>query len=58
MNTEFTMENTSGYTQEQLNDFNNEWNEIIEERGLNLYGETHDEYLDALQDFSDGIARR
>ena len=55
---EFTTENTSGYTQEQLNDFNNEWNEIVEERGLNLYGKTHDEYLKELKDYSDGIARR
>ena len=54
---EFTTENTSGYTQEQLNDFNNEWNEIVEERGLNLYGETHDEYLEELKDYSDGIVR-
>ena len=52
---EFTEQNTTGYTEDQLNKINAEWNERAKNQGL----EPHtDEYDFALKCFSDEISRR
>tara|TARA_X000000950_G_C13906376_1_gene657045 strand:+ start:1218 stop:1388 length:171 start_codon:yes stop_codon:yes gene_type:complete len=52
---EFRMDNTEGYTQEELDSFNAEWADYCEKHGLD---EDSQNYEQEAKWFSDEIARR
>jgi uncharacterized protein YqiB (DUF1249 family) len=52
---EFRMDNTEGYTQEELNSFNAEWVDYCEKHGLD---ENSPNYQQETKWFSNEIARR
>lgn len=51
----FSMDNTQGYTQEQLDALNAEWRERAETNG---WGPGSDEYKEMEKAFADEVARR
>ena len=51
----FTMDNTDGYTQAELDNINEEWNRLVESKGLI---EGSDEYHQEAARFSDEVAAR
>ena len=51
----FRDDNTTGYSQTELDELNREWNEIVKISNLE---EFTDEYYDRQQQFDDEVARR
>ena len=52
---EFTQDNTYDYTEQELDDLNWEWQELVTELNLDEYT---DEYDFQLKRFSDDVSRR
>ena len=52
---EFNTCNTEGYTEDELEGFNQEWQEIIEKENIELYSE---EYYFKLKNLQDNTSRR
>ncbi len=51
----FTQQNTDGYTDNQIDDLNSEFNDIIESENIEI---DSDDYYRIAQSFSDHVAQR